>query len=334
MENFNFFKVLEKDNKELIHSAFIAYLIDSNINFRNYFISDKNEDFEKSELEKSYSRNKKRIRIDIQVKNRQDNFVAFIENKFKSFPTEKQLKDYNKVFEANFDKKQTLKKILFCFDKNIVNFKTDWTIFDYNDLLQFLKKEFESKKEKNDEVIFVKHYISFLEEYINKYEQLKDICHNLFNSSLSNDDKFWIRLLNSQIAIEFEKKFSDKEFDFVINPGNASVPVLNIIPKHWKNRIKQEVLIQFQGKDLKFYLHSENKDIANELISYCEDKLWDENIELKKQSKKKEKSCFIFKKRVDENLKKDFKYKDLFDLIVDFYRKIDEKIINKYPEKI
>lgn len=53
MENFNFFKILERGDKELVHSAMIAYLIDSNIRFRTEFLKMSNIEYKNSELEKS-----------------------------------------------------------------------------------------------------------------------------------------------------------------------------------------------------------------------------------------------------------------------------------------
>lgn len=327
--SFNIFKILEKDNKELIHSAFISYLLDHNKNFRKKFIHETIENFKNSELEKSYSDKKIKIRIDVQIQNVEGNFIAIIENKFKSFPTGKQLNDYNKVFKSKFDKSMELKKVLFCFDKNTVKFETDWEILDYKDLLDFLKKEYISNND-DDEITFVRHYISFLEEYIENYKNLKSNCNHLFKSNLNKDQKFWLRLLNFQIANDFEKEFSDNQFEFNINPGNTSTPLLNIIPKHWKSKTNEEILIQFQGNDLKFYLHSKNKESANKLISYSTDKVWSNNIEIKKQTQRNQNSCFIFKTKLTDNLENDFKYDELFKLIADFYINIDQIIINNY----
>jgi|SRR5690606_1988757 hypothetical protein len=329
MSQFNFFKILEKDDKELIHSAFISYLLDNNIDFRKKFIHEKIDEFQISELEKSYRLEKLKVRIDIELKSIDGSFVTFIENKFKSFPTENQLKNYDKVFKKKFDKSTELKKILFCFDKNIVNFKTDWKILDYKDLLEFLKENYTSKS-KDDESIFVKHYTLFLEEYIETYKNLKLKCNQLFNKQLTKDEKFWVRLLNSQIALEFEREFSTQNFEFHINPGNTAVPLLNILPKHWKEKTKEELLIQFQGNDLKFYLHSKNKENAEKIIRFSEGKIWKEKYEVKKLTERNQNSCFIFKTKLTENLNNDFTYKELYELIVDFYVKIDEKIIQNY----
>ena len=329
MSQFNFFKILEKDNKELIHSAFISYLLDNNKNFRKNFIDEKIGNFKISELEKSYSDKKLKIRIDIEIRSSEGNFIAFIENKFKSFPTNKQLQNYDNVFKSKFDKSFELKKILFCFDKSITKLKTDWKILDYKDLLDFLKIDYQSKIN-SDEDIFVKHYITFLSDYIETYKNLKYNCNHLFKPNLTKDEKFWLKLLNSQIAMEFESEFSEQQFVFIINPGNTSTPLLNIIPTHWKSKTGEEVLIQFQGNQLKFYLHSKNKKSAQKLIQYSIDKTWNNNIEIKKLTKRNENSCFIFKTKITDNLDTDFTYKELYKLIIEFYNNIEEKIIKNY----
>ena len=81
---FNYFKILEKDDKELIHSAFISHLLDSNKDFRKLFVE--NNKWLSPKLEQSYSHNKKRCKIDIELRSADERTILFIENKFKSFP--------------------------------------------------------------------------------------------------------------------------------------------------------------------------------------------------------------------------------------------------------
>ena len=107
----------------------------------------------------------------------------------------------------------------------------------------------------SDEKTFIRHYILFLEEYLEEYKNLENTCSRLFKKGLTKEDKFWSRLLNSKIALEFKNKI-EGDFKYVINPGSTSTPLLNIIPKKWKEIVGEEVLIQFQGNSLKFYLHS------------------------------------------------------------------------------
>ena len=138
MNNFNFFKVLEKDDKELIHSAFLAFLLDTDEDFRSSFLhisTDINE-FYPSELERSYQ--KKRIDIILESKDRK--FTLVIENKFKSFPNREQLEEYDRILGKEI-KSEQIRKVLFCFDKNILPFNTEWEKFDYKELLFYLNKD-------------------------------------------------------------------------------------------------------------------------------------------------------------------------------------------------
>jgi len=335
MTEFNFFKVLEKDNKELVHSAFIAYLIDSDKQFAKEFLNISDKDLELSRLETSYIENnrnklkKLRIRIDIEVRSRDGATVTFIENKFKSFPTKRQLDDYNRVFKSHFDKVIKINKILFCFDKRIVNFPTDWQIYDYADILSYLKKNYHLDGQ-DDKSIFIRHYFRFLEDYFTRYSKLDQTCHQLFHLGVTIEEKFWIRLLNSKIAMQFEQEFCDREFYMVINPGNTAVPLLNIIPLDWKTKMGEETLIQFQGNDLKFYLHSDNKKAAEKIILHAGPKRWNERLELKTISKRQEKSCYIFKMKVVENLRKEFTYTELYEIIKEFYIQTNKLIVESY----
>ena len=60
-KEFNYFKILEKDDKELIHSAFISHLLHTNEDFLKLFVENKN--MLSPKLEQSYSHNKKRCKI-------------------------------------------------------------------------------------------------------------------------------------------------------------------------------------------------------------------------------------------------------------------------------
>jgi len=326
--NFNYFKILEKDNKELTHSAFISYLLDNNRNFRKLFVEE--NDWQSSKLEQSYSHNKKRCRIDIELRSNDENTILFIENKFKSFPEEEQLSKYDEIFKQKFNKDVKLIKILFCFDKKLVSFDNQWKIFDYQDLLKFLKINIDNYSD-SDEKTFIEHYILFLEEYVESYRNLEKNCKHLFNKVLTKKDKFWLKLLNSKIALEFKNNVKG-DFKYVINPGNTSTPLLNIIPKKWNEIIGEEVLIQFQGNSLSFYLHSANKNSAEKIIEFSKSKIWSNKVKLKKITKRKEKSCFIFKTLITDNLNDDFTLNDVYKFLVVFYGNIDNKIIKNYAE--
>lgn len=332
MNQFNYFKILEKDNKELIHSAFISYLLDNNQQFRE-FLKIPNKKFLPTKLEKQYSLKKEKCRIDIELTSEDQKNQVFVENKFKSFPYLNQLKKYDKIFDSNFAKEINQTKILLCFDKSLILFNSGWNIFDYNDILNFIEKNYDLSK-RDDETIFINHYYLFLKEYFENYKAILKNSKNLFDKKITNDDKFWLRLLNSQIVLHFQNKFGLKDFEFLSNPGNTSIPLLNIVPKKWKEVIKEDVLIQFQGKDLKLYIHSSNKEKVKFLIDFCSDKLWHKNIELKKITKRSENSCFIFKINLNDVTNQDYSFTNIIKILDDFYNNIDLKIIKCYNKDL
>lgn len=325
-KEFNYFKILEKDDKELIHSAFISHLLHTNEDFLKLFVENKN--MLSPKLEQSYSHNKKRCKIDIELRSADERTILFIENKFKSFPDDQQLINYDEIFKQKFNEDIKLIKFLFCFDKKLISFNNSWNIFDYGDLLNFLKKNIQTYPQ-GDEKTFIRHYILFLEEYVEKYYNLDKTCSHLFNNRLSKKEKFWLRLLNSKIALEFKNNVKG-DFKYVINPGNTSTPLLNIIPKKWEEIIGEEVLIQFQGNSLKFYLHSANKSIAEKLIKFSKSQIQSNKIKFKNLTKRKENSCYIFETKINNNLNGDFTLNDIYRFLLAFYEKIDNKIIEPY----
>jgi|GEM_PF-2206346 len=338
MSKFNFFKILEKDNKELIHSAFISFLIDTNENFKYKFLGLEPDSYGTSVLEKTYTekkktKNKLRTRIDIEISSLDGKSFVFIENKFKSFPNQMQLENYDRVFKSNFTKDVKLKKILFCFDKKLVFFDTAWEIFDYQDLVQFLDNEFDFSKS-GDETLFISHYYAFLCDYLADYEKYKADCSPLFKKNTSNDEKFWLRLLNSQLQLSFSKIHGNMDFTFVSNPGNTSTPLLNIIPAKWEMVTALHLLLQFQGNDIKFYIHSTDRDAIQGMINFCTEKIWDDQIELKKLSNRKSKSCFILKIKVRQMLGTHFSIEEIFNLINAFYKNLDKNIIEEYSAPV
>lgn len=327
LNEFNYFKILGKDDKELIHSAFISHLLKYNEDFRKLFAE--NNEWLSPKLEQSYSHNKKKCKIDIELRSADERTILFIENKFKSFPDEQQLINYDEIFKQKFNEDVKLIKFLFCFDKKIICFDNSWNVFDYKDLLNFLKKNIQTYRCSGDEKTFIRHYILFLEEYVEKYNNLDKTCSHLFKKRLSKEEKFWLRLLNSKIALEFKNNVKGN-FKYLINPGNTSTPLLNIIPKKWQEIIGEEVLIQFQGNSLKFYLHSANKSIAEKLIKFSKGQIKSNKIKFKNLTKRKENSCYIFETKINNNLNGDFTPNDIYRFLLAFYEKIDNKIVEPY----
>src|SRR5690554_1542709 len=141
--SFNIFKILEKDDKELIHSSFLKFLITEDDKFSHKLLGlsiDNKTDIylEKAHKYKLPKRKKsKQCRFDIEI--RQNDEVIIIENKFKSFPLKTQLQEYNDGLSFIYSEYKH-KKILLCFDKTLLNFECDWNIIDYGDLLTLIRE--------------------------------------------------------------------------------------------------------------------------------------------------------------------------------------------------
>ena len=84
-------------------------------------------------------------------------------------------------------------------------------------------------------------------------------CRNLYERTSDKSSKFWLRLINCIIVQKLGEEFRERNITikrYDLNPGNTSVPVLNIVPDAWNQEGEAELLIQFQGRALKYYCHS------------------------------------------------------------------------------
>jgi hypothetical protein len=333
--NFNIFKVLEKDNKELIHSSFINFLLNEDSYFANDFLGINLSLNRMIKLESFYSygpKNKKKCRFDLEIL--EDDRIIVIENKFKSFPNELQLKEYDFALKQkfpNFNKK----KFLLCFDAKLFGGYGDWIIKDYNSLLEYLEKYINYVVDA-EKKIFIKHYIDFLKEYLEKYSVYKISAKDLFTNQHDNENKFWIRLLYSNMEIELYRYFNSVgiETNIYLAPGNTSIPLINISPKHWKIE-GVELLIQIQNGDFKFYAHTENKEFLRKMILFSQSQSISLDLKYKIVGNKKEKTAFIFKINNYQHLSKnqDLTIELMIQWVITFYKFIDEKIINEFNIK-
>ncbi len=326
---FNIFKVLEKDDKELIHSAFIKYLFKYHGEFfYPHLLGIENLDFKTPKLEVSYERK----RIDIEILSNDESNIIVIENKFKSFPYSQQLTQYDDIYERKHAEKQKY-KFLFCFDPEMVQFNNEnWTIFSYEQLLDNINRFISQSNEiEDDQIKFINHYQYFLKEY---YDELKTIQNNL-RPALENPDegqnKFWLQLVNSIIRIKIEQIFIRKEIPVVfnVNPGAAKAPLLNIIPERWKDN-EVERLIQFQGRDSKFYIHTNKRSVVRKSIKLVSDNMNIEDGELKSLNKRRTNSCFIYKENILERIPRDITIDSIVAYLISFYYKIYNIIENSH----
>lgn len=336
--SFNIFKILEKDDKELIHSSFIKFLITEDDLFANEIIGLSIDESTEIYLEKAHRfklprrKTSKQCRFDIEI--RKAETVLIIENKFKSFPIESQLQEYNEGLPIIFPNKK-LVKILLCFNKDLMNFEIDWKVIDYGDLLPLIR-EAKDRLSDSDKKTFINHYIDFLEEYYNKYKSLDRTSVKYFLNQNNKDSKFWIKLIYSNLALRFYKYFADKSIDvhIVANPNNTSIPLLNIIPKHWMIENK-ELLIQIQNGLFKFYAHTGDKEFLNKIRQFCKEHINEEHVKVKKDTQRISETECIFSLNINEKLTENstLTHQQLFNYILKFYNKIDEKIIKNYHQE-
>lgn len=346
MEGFNFFNILEKGDKELVHSAMLAYLIDNEEEFRNGFLKLPDTEYRNTILEKSLTyknqvRSKNtRIRFDVFCESIDEKEVVVIENKFKSAPNTLQLQDYDKGLKKNYDI-NNISKILFCFDKRLALKAvegTEWEVFDYVELLQELETGKYNGKS-SDEKLFIEHYCSLLRWYIDKKEGFEKDASILFKSGLDNETRFWRRLFNTRLYLEL---INDEQFincDYGLNPGSTSDPLLNIGPMQWKEIIGRELLFQLQGDDLKLYAHYDKKkediDKWKSFLNYVGEAFFTEynDFEVKKLVNSMPGSMFICKIKVRSNVVGGVVTVDsVKKLISDFYKECSA-FLNTYQEE-
>ena len=254
---FNFFTILSKDDKELIHSSFIRFLL-QDASTSEFVVSNLFPAFsdllnrDSIALEKVYNykitdekgkKKGKRIRIDLHAESDNGQSLLIIENKFKSFPYIEQLEIYDERLQESHGVKNIVKYLL-CFDKDIIPFeKENWHFISYQDLLRTLNQLLENVELEPDKRLFIKHYIDFLSEYFSQYERVKESCGYLFSDTRNDNNKFWIRLINAMARLKLQEYFKGKNITvaFVVNPGNTNVPLINIIPSHWNRSNETEI---------------------------------------------------------------------------------------------
>lgn len=328
--SFNMFTVLEKDNKELIHSAFLKFLMEQDNRFYTDFLG-LNESYGKVVLEKQYSFTKQQKgRFDIEIQSNDGKSIIVVENKFKSFPYHEQFHLYDKILNKHHKNKKAY-KFLICFDRYATGSFEGWQVKDYSDLLSYLKANYDLNAG-NDTSVFVRHYYFFLNNYLEKYSILKKDFRSLFINLRDENNKFWLKLFYSHLKLRLDNYFLSIgiKMHVYINSGNTQIPLMNITPALWKVN-GRELLIQFQGNDLKFYSHCSEKDFLYEIIEFSRKNMVCEHYEFKRLPKSQSKTYFILKTKVLQEMPNGvINVNSLFNVIVKFYQEIDQKVIYSF----
>ena len=152
----------------------------------------------------------------------------------------------------------------------------------------------------------------------------------LFLEDITNDKKFWLKLVYSNLHLKFIDYLSD-EVVCSVNSGNATIPFLDIIPPKWTIN-NNKLLIQLQRDDFKFYIYSNDKNLIESIIEEANKDLKYNKMKFKKIDKKPDKSSYIFKIKISENIDLDQKLDvdTLFLLLKKFYDNIDLEIVKNF----
>ena len=277
LPKFNIFKVLNKDNKELIHSAFLKFLLEEDNSLIEELLGiklDKSEEKIKINLEHKIGNQ----RFDIFIKN--GNNIIVIENKFKSLPYLKQLEEYSTVLDKKFSGKTINKYLLYFAKGNDFNLPNDWKVITYNDLVKLISDFLEKNDLAIEKIIFIEHYLSILRSYIEQYEKIKksEGLSEIFKNPKDKDNGFWLKL----VFFELAAMFPFPKYTTFVSKGNSYKPFINIhIPKwnHIKgdkdNKTGHEFVIQLNGTNLKYYAHlwyhSDREEFINKKVKILKD---------------------------------------------------------------
>lgn len=344
--NFNFFTILSKDDKELIHSSFIRFLLKDPAT-SPYVLSKLFGDFKNTlnrdaiELEKVYSykieidgaTKSKRVRLDIEGVSEDEKSLLVIENKFKSFPYIEQLEVYDARLAENHEGK-TFVKYLLCFDKDIIPFeKEGWHFISYRDLLDTLQDLLLNTDLEADKKRFIEHYVAFLSEKFVQYGVVKQACGHLFFDARNDENKFWIRHINAIARLKLQSYFDAQNIAvrFTVNPGNTNVPLLDIFPRHWNKKGRVDTLIQIQGRSLKYYYHANDHAEFNTLLEKARRGITNATGKFNKENPKRGSTNFIYQETWAKSIKEQpFGVDDFVKGIIEFYEKIDAVARNRF----
>ncbi|GEM_PF-3142892 len=278
MSTFNMFTVLGKDDKELVHSAFLCFalnkalikdmfdvdidnpILHSEINLKDHYGKLLKQDGEQED-------DKQRTRLDILIESKDKSQIIAIENKFKAFPSEHQLQVYDKKLDRLTSKR--IARILLCFNAKYSTSNNKWKVKTYEHVLNILNQHKHTFK--GDELVLVNHYIAFLQDYSTAYIRLhsqptllhsfllgtaQDAAQDAAQELLIRQDlrNFWMDLLHSELEWVLARKRKDV---FAFSRFQSTTHGINITPKlqAWRNPQHGEYVLQLQGRELKFYFH-------------------------------------------------------------------------------
>ena len=336
-DNFNIFDVLSKDNKELIHSAFLAFLFKEEGHwFVKRLLRVAIDDKWKVRTEEKFG---KRQRIDIILDS--SKHVIIIENKFKSLPNRKQLEGYSEILEKKYPQKDFSKFLIYFARKADFELPEGWQALTYADVVAAIQEYMVWKKDLEDEkAMFLRHYVESVNSYIQKYQSLKDNpkeFYALFDHSNNNPNrKFWIQLMFHELKGYLKKRY---QLDSKVNAGGVYFPSIDVYEPEakWK-RGDYGFFIQLDSHKLKYYAYFEKngKVDRQSVVDAEKEKLQSSGFVVSKSGKYKNKlsnnknSGFIYQEDMLQELPKEkFTIEEIATYINDFRNKISKVVANE-----
>lgn len=349
----NYFEIFSAADREMIHSAMMEFLFNDNFFREKFFPGIKFP--AKPDFTREYVFPKTRLRCDLVIQDG-DKPILFLENKFKSFPTRKQLDDYTKeIRKIETDRKlpPNTPRYLLAFNSaalgDCLAENTGWIVLSYNDVKEaitgFLLQNpaMEDRKQR-----LLQEYVDFLNDYITQYEKvIENPLHLTEFTDLEKRRNYNLfrRLFLGNIASRLNRDVPDLVIS--ANSGGAKEPLLDIYPPDW-NKIpyqgsvsKKEkeqwpkIFMQLQGDKIKFYLRwreagtDKKKDIDPTLVQSVVEYIGKlqglngidlEHIKIRMDSKNA--SCTICERpfTLTDNIE------DSVSQVLDFYSEIDKAV--------
>lgn len=308
MASFNYFRVLAGADKEMMHSAMLGYILRDHPKLAGRLFPDFPTPCRRVELEKPYTvemaavgnagRGNKRLRIDLEVLGNDERRLLVIENKFKAFPTLRQLECYDDIYAPMIGLTKTC--YLVCFAGEHVPFQNkgkirtrtlEWSILTYRTVVEAMSVYLAEEKAgfEDSVVMFLTHYIEYLNEYYGQYDAVMSNYANAFAASADeasasvHDNRFWQRLMLSALGNNFalrrskDRRISAPGDEVIFADGSTSAPFLLIVPEHWNKSGDESpyvLCIQMQNDKYKLYIDKidytamQSKEAQNKLIDH------------------------------------------------------------------
>lgn len=343
----NYFEIFSAADREMIHSAMLEFLF-NDVFFRGRFFPGIIFP-DKPDFRREYVFPKTRMRCDLVIQDG-NKPLLFLENKFKSFPTRKQLDDYTeqiRKIEESSNIPPNTPRYLLAFNSEALGDclaeNTGWTVLSYNDvkeaIAEFLLQNPALEERKHR---LLQEYVDFLNKYITQYEEVIENPRRLNDWQRHRDYNLFRRLFLGNIASRLNR--DAPRFVISANSGGATEPLLDIYPPDWnkipykgspdtKDKEKwPKIFMQLQGDKIKFYLRwreagsGKKKELDPKLVAAILEYLGKlqglSGIDLKhieSRMASKNASCTICERpfTLTDNIE------DSVEQVLDFYRQID-----------